>query len=74
MNEVCACDCVQVTNLFSSLVAGCTWHPDVPQADWWGVLYGSRWVQVLAAVDDAALEILHNHLCHVFWQGFGMPA
>lgn len=30
MNEACACDCVQVTNLFSSLVAGGTWHPDVP--------------------------------------------
>ncbi len=71
MNEVGACG--RVTNLFSSLVAGCARHPDVPQADRWGVLYGSRRVQVLAAVHDAALQILHDHLGHVFGQRFGMP-
>lgn len=64
----------QVTNLFSGLVARCARHPDVPQADRWGVLYGSRRVQVLAAVHDAALQILDDHLGHVFRQRFGMPA
>lgn len=66
--------CAQVENLFSSLVAGCTRHPNVPQADRRGVLNGSRWIQVLTAVHNAALQILHNHLSHVFGQSFGVPA
>ena len=64
---------MQVTNLFSSLVAGRAWHPDVPQADRRCVLDGSRRVQVLAAVHDAALQVLHHHVGHVFGQRFGMP-
>lgn len=62
------------TNLFSSLVVGCAWHPDVPQAHWWGILYGSWRVQVFAAVHDAALQVLHHHFSHVFRERFGMPS
>lgn len=62
------------TNLFSSLVVGCAWHPDVPQAHWWGILYGSWRVQVFAAVHDATLQILHHHFSHVFRERFGMPS
>lgn len=62
------------TNLFSSLVVGCARHPDVPQAHWRGVLYGSWRVQVFAAVHDAALQVLHHHFSHVFRERFGMPS
>lgn len=60
-------------NLFSRLVAGCAGHPDVPQAHRWSVLHGSSWVEVLAAVHDAALQVFYNHLGHVLGQSLAVP-
>lgn len=65
--------CLQEADLFSSLVTGCTRHPDVPQAHRWRVLDGSGGIQVLAAVCDATLQVLDHHVGHIFGESFGVP-